>query len=152
MLVSAWEDNSLQVVADKDPSVVKYWKRIVERFEHDLGWRTNCSLNSITNQWGAVEKICSCWVGCLEQVKHVPPNGVTIDHVSNLNIFSLPHFHYFEHSYHFDHCFVLGKHSPRAVLPMPKSKGKPFGHTTKKDTSVTFWAKQFFSVMLMTLL
>ena len=49
MLVSAWEDNSLQVVADKDPSVVKYWKRIVERFEHDLGWRTNCSLNSITN-------------------------------------------------------------------------------------------------------
>ena len=39
-----------------------------------------------------------------------------------------------------------------ALMHLVRTRMAAAAATTKKDTSVTFWAEQFFSVMLMTLL
>lgn len=75
----AWKDITLDVVVENDQTRIKYWMRIEEWYHRHIGHLSNDMLKYLTNRWGMILESCSRWAGCLEQVRHAPRSGATID-------------------------------------------------------------------------
>ena len=81
-LVRAWQGITLE-----RSNGANYWGYIEEHFHQRLGHNSNCTLKSRTNQWGMIEVMYNHLAGCLDQVKHAPPSGVTIDQYVSTHYF-----------------------------------------------------------------
>ncbi|KAM3314788.1 hypothetical protein ACQJBY_033526 [Aegilops geniculata] len=78
-LVKAWESISLDSITGKDQTYGNYWQRIEDKFHQMMPFPSGRSLKGLQGRWNTINKACSRWFGCLEQVRNAPPSGVTID-------------------------------------------------------------------------
>ena len=78
-LVKAWESISLDSITSKDQTYGNYWQRIEDKFHQMMPFPSGRNLKGLQGRWNTINKACSRWFGCLEQVRNAPPSGITID-------------------------------------------------------------------------
>ena len=77
MLVSAWLNNSLDVVLSNDQKYKQYWKRIWLHFHNNKQFESNCSETSLTSRWSPIQLCTNKFCGVLSQIETLNPSGYT---------------------------------------------------------------------------
>ena len=89
-LVKAWESISIGSITGKDQTYGNYWQMIKDKFHQIMSFPYGRSLKGLQGSWYTINKACSRWSGCLEQVQNAPPSGSTIDDYVNISSSSSP--------------------------------------------------------------
>ncbi|KAE8809821.1 hypothetical protein D1007_13563 [Hordeum vulgare] len=87
-LIPAWESVSLDALPGKEQRYGNYWQRIEEKYHQIILFPYGSTLKSLQGRWDIINKTCSCWSGCLEQVRNAHPSGITIDGYVSVSSFS----------------------------------------------------------------
>lgn len=88
LLISAWENVSLDPIKGNNQTQTSYWSRITSYFNEHKSFTSERSPTALCNRWSTIQKSVSKFQGFYNQIEGRNQSGIgETDKVINLNLF-----------------------------------------------------------------